>query len=596
MFNLRNLSLFKLIRFINTYFSQYKLTIVLLSVLNFLSSFLEGLGINAIIPLFSFISIGSGEPTDVISQAIKKFFSYFNVAYTLKHLLIFIALLFVIKTALYFFSQYINLMVRSKYERDSRNELLALTVGGDWLYLSKQKIGHLEQAITMNIEMGSKFLLSISSLLLILANLFVYSLLAVNISPTITALTLFFGLALFYGYKPLFKKIREASNLTVKEYKNIAHYVNEIILGIKIIKAGFVERQAARKASNFFETLRELRIKSGLYGIMAAVTLQLAPIFFILGIFAIFYKTSIFNFSSFAVIVYAINRVFINFQSIQAETNSLISLAPFLTTVQNYRNEALSAKEEDKGVKNFNFNDRLEFANVSFTYGAKHRTVSNINFVVKKGEILGLVGPSGAGKTTIVDLFLRLLKPQKGLILLDGVDISEISLKEWRTNVGYVSQDVFLFNDTIASNIRFYDDSLREEDIVKAAKMADIYDFIMKQPEKFKTVIGERGTKLSGGQRQRLALARVLARQPKLLILDEATSALDNESEIAVQKTIESLRGKITVVTIAHRLTTVINFDRLIVLKNGRIVEEGKPQDLLQDKNSYFFKVYNLKK
>ena len=151
-------------------------------------------------------------------------------------------------------------------------------------------------------------------------------------------------------------------------------------------------------------------------------------------------------------------------------------------------------------------------------------------------------------------------------------------------------------NDTISNNIKFYNDDISEQDIIEGAKMANIYDFINNLPNKFQTIIGERGVLLSGGQRQRIIIARILARKPKLLILDEATSALDNESEIQVQKVIENLKGKITALVIAHRLSTIINSDRLLVIDKGKIVEQGKPQELLRDKETYFYKVYNIRK
>jgi ABC-type multidrug transport system fused ATPase/permease subunit len=210
--------------------------------------------------------------------------------------------------------------------------------------------------------------------------------------------------------------------------------------------------------------------------------------------------------------------------------------------------------------------------------------------------MVGIIGPSGAGKTTLVDLILRLFRPVQGRIFVDGRDVSEVNLEEWRTVIGYVSQDMFLLNDSIENNIRFYNHRLSMAAIEKAAKMANIYDFIVSCPGKFDSVIGDRGIMLSAGQRQRIIIARVLARQPKFLILDEATSALDNEAEKEIQTVIENLKGKITVLVIAHRLSTVINADRLMVLDDGRVIEDGPPAKLLGDKNSYFSRLYELRK
>jgi ABC-type multidrug transport system fused ATPase/permease subunit len=215
-----------------------------------------------------------------------------------------------------------------------------------------------------------------------------------------------------------------------------------------------------------------------------------------------------------------------------------------------------------------------------------------VNFSISRGEMVGLIGPSGAGKTTIVDLVLRLFNPTSGEILLDGKNIRKIKLKDWRKNIGYVSQDIFLINDTIANNIKFYDDSISDKEIEEAAKSANIYDFIQNCPEKFETNIGERGIMLSVGQRQRIIIARVLARQPKFLLLDEATSALDNESELKIKESIDGLKGKVPVFIIAHRLSTVMNCDKVLAIENGKIIEQGEPKKLLNDKKSYFYQIY----
>jgi len=220
--------------------------------------------------------------------------------------------------------------------------------------------------------------------------------------------------------------------------------------------------------------------------------------------------------------------------------------------------------------------------------------LNGVNFFIARGEMIGLIGPSGAGKTTIVDLILRLLDPTSGKILLDGKNINNIKTGDWRKNIGYVSQDIFLKNDTIANNIRFYDKSITDEVMIMAAKMANIDDFIQSYPNKYETVIGERGLYISAGQRQRIVIARVLAKQPKILILDEATSSLDNESEKQIQQVIENLKNKVTVFLIAHRLSTVTNCTKLLVLQGGKIIEEGTPQNLLADKESYFYKVNNI--
>ncbi|MEK7646874.1 MAG: ABC transporter ATP-binding protein [Patescibacteria group bacterium] len=565
-----------------------------MAVLSFVSGVLEGIGINAVIPMFSLIA--GSDADDAISKTIQHFFSYFHLSYTVKFLLIFMVLLFIFKAIALFITQYLSVRIKADYERNTRRRLLQSTFAADWPYLSRQKIGHLDQILTTHVNNSSALLFYIGGAILIVVNLIVYSLIAINISFIIAVLALVLGGLLLLLFKPLFYKNRIISREFVQKYKLLAHYVNENIIGIKTIKSMFVEHQALQKGLLYFDNMRNLNIKVAMLENFTNAVLQPVGLFFIIGIFAFFYKTNAFSFASFAVIVYMINRVFVNIQLSQTQVHKMITQVPHLISVLDYEKEIIRHQEKDSGIKKFNFNHILELKNISFAYQDDARVLSDVSFSIKKGAMIGLIGPSGAGKTTIVDLILRLLRPQAGSILVDGTNVTDFSLGEWRRNVGYVSQDIFLINDTISSNIRFYDDSLSDEDIEAAARLANIYDFIAKQPNGFNTVVGERGVRLSGGQRQRIVLARALARKPQILILDEATSALDNESEVLIQKSIKELKSKTTVIVIAHRLSTIMASDKLYVLDGGKIIEEGAPGELMQDKESYFFKTQNIKK
>ncbi len=314
---------------------------------------------------------------------------------------------------------------------------------------------------------------------------------------------------------------------------------------------------------------------------------------FISGVFIFSYGRPGFSIISFLAILYLIQKMFSFIQVTLSKLNGINELIPYIRNVINYQHSAVYNKETDDGLASFAISNGLDFNHIKFSYRHNEPILNDINFSIKVGQTVGLVGPSGVGKTTIVDLLLRLLEPESGHILVDGKDIRNIKLREWRQKVGYVSQDIFLLNDTIENNIKFYGD-ISDEDMIDAVKKAQIYDFVMDSPDKFQTLVGERGIKLSGGQRQRIVLARVLARQPKLLILDEATSSLDNESENKIQEAIKGLHGKISILIIAHRLSTVMHSDKILVLNNGIIAEEGSPQELLNGKDSYFYKNYNL--
>lgn len=575
-------------------YGYYTWPLVLLTFLSFASSLLEAIGINSIIPLFAFVNKNSGRGTDAVSRLVENLFNFLHITYSLRSLLIFIVILFIIKAILLFINTEISARIITGYERATRRTLFSYTLQANWPHLSKQKIGFLEQVLTTDIMNSSILLSLISTTIISVANLIIYIFLSFNISFPIAFLTFGLGVAVFFFFKPFFYRNRKLSQRIEELTKNIAHFVNENMIGIKTIKAAAVEKQVQDVAENYFEKIKELNLRMNRVRNITNTLIQPIGIIFIVGIFSFFYKVLTFNFASFAVIIYSINKVFSYIQLVQAQLHGMGSQLPYVMSIQRYRAQAEDNQEIDIGVNRFNFKKEIEFFDVSFSHNNQAPTLRHINFVIKKGEMVGLIGPSGSGKTTVVDLFLRLYNPSSGKILIDGKDINSIMLPEWRRHIGYVAQDMFLMNDTIENNVRFHNE-LTGADIFEAARQGNIDQFINSLPNKFSTIVGERGTLLSGGERQRIVLARVLARRPEILILDEATSALDNESESFIQKAIETLHGKVTVLIIAHRLSTVRAVDQLLVLESGQLIERGTPQELLEDKDSYFFNAYNIK-
>lgn len=235
-------------------------------------------------------------------------------------------------------------------------------------------------------------------------------------------------------------------------------------------------------------------------------------------------------------------------------------------------NVANSAPEGVEEVTEFRTGLAVE--RVGFTYGGTY-VLRDVSLTIKRGEVIGLVGPSGAGKSTLVDLLVRLYDPTEGVITLDGRDIRRFTMRAYRGLFGIVSQESFLFNDTVRKNIAYGNPDVSDADIVKAAQIADAHEFIMELPDGYDTIIGERGVRLSGGQRQRIAIARAIVHQPPILIFDEATSSLDSESERLVQQAMGRVIKDCTAIIVAHRLTTLQVADRIVVLDQGRIVQEG---------------------
>jgi subfamily B ATP-binding cassette protein MsbA len=230
--------------------------------------------------------------------------------------------------------------------------------------------------------------------------------------------------------------------------------------------------------------------------------------------------------------------------------------------------------------------EHLEFRKVSFQY-EKESVLENINLKVKVGEIIAIVGTSGAGKTTLANLIPRFYDASSGAILIDGIDIRDVTLKSLRDQIGLVTQEIILFNDTVKHNISYGSLEKSDQEIIESAKAAYAHEFIMENPKGYDAIIGERGVKLSGGQRQRIAIARAILKNAPILILDEATSSLDSKAEAEVQVALEKLMEGRTTFIIAHRLSTIKKAHRIIVLSDGKMVEEGTHSELLAREGEY---------
>ena len=229
----------------------------------------------------------------------------------------------------------------------------------------------------------------------------------------------------------------------------------------------------------------------------------------------------------------------------------------------------------------------VELQNVTFAYNGRNPVIKNLSLHIPAGKTIAIVGSTGSGKSTLVKLLLRLYEIQSGTITLDGIELRDLKFRDLRSCIGLVSQDVFLFHGTVAENIAYGSPDATEAEVIEAAKIAEAHDFIMQLPESYDTIVGERGQKLSGGQRQRIAIARAVLKNPPILILDEATSAVDNETEAAIQRSLERITANRTTIAIAHRLSTVRNADCIYVMEYGKLVEQGRHEQLLAKRGIY---------
>ncbi|MBI2610915.1 ABC transporter ATP-binding protein [Candidatus Kaiserbacteria bacterium] len=586
--------LLSVVRLARRAYAPYRLQILALTGLGFVGGILEGIGINAVIPLLTF-ALGLQSPaTDMLSQMIQALFTFAHVPFVPRYLLAFIVLLFIGKALMSLWISYIQIRITNEYERATRAKLFSMVLNASWPYLLRQKLGNLETLLMIDAPAATSLLAKLSFTITLLTGLLMYLAVAFSISPLVTLSTLLLGALVFVSLRSLIDRVHGISRTRAESFRDTMHHVTEHVGGLKSVKAYGVELSAIGLGNSLFEHIKALTMRIAMF--QATATQLVAPIgvIYIAGILALAFKTSFISFAALPAILYLIYRIFTYVQQLQNNVQYISELAPHLERVIHYESDAAGGVPPASGEQPFVFNNSLEFDKVSFEYLPGREVLKKISFTIRKGSMVGIVGPSGAGKTTMVDLILRLLEPSSGAIKLDGVDCREISLSAWRENVAYVSQDLFLLHDTIRNNIRFYDDSITDEEVWEAARMAHIDGFIKESPEGLDTLVGERGIQLSAGERQRIVIARALARKPQLLILDEATSALDNESEAHIKKVIEELKGRITIVAIAHRLSTIMGSDSLIVLSDGELVEEGTPKKLLADTSSYFYKVSTI--
>ncbi|MBI3633252.1 MAG: ABC transporter ATP-binding protein [Candidatus Vogelbacteria bacterium] len=495
-------------------FWSYRLQILILTFLSLINGALEGIGLSVVIPFLSFFVKDEYGSKDAVSKIIEQLFSYVNLPLSLRTLFFFVAFLFVFKGIILFLITYFTNFIATNYEEQARGKLFKSVLESDWSHLSKQKLGYLDQVLITDVNNSSYLLALVGTIILVIAKIFVYIFIAFEISRIITVFAAVAGLSTFILFRPLFSKNRLANERQEGVYKELSHHVNESFVGMKSIKSAAVESSVIQRALLFFSNMKKNRMDLILVSSVTDVAISLFSVVFILAVFAMFYKTSTFNLAYFSIIIYAISRIFAQIQSLQSYLHGVVTAVPYLRNLLKYEKQALASRESDSGLKSFLFSSGLEFNHVSFTHTDSVKdTLSDISFTVNKGQTVGLIGPSGSGKTTIADIALRLQRPTTGMMLLDGVNVNDVSMQSWRSNIGYVSQDVFLLNDTIENNIRFYSDTVTHNDVIEAAKLANIYDHIIGLPNGFETIIGERGIKLSGGQKQRVVLARALIRK-----------------------------------------------------------------------------------
>lgn len=572
------------------------------------SSAFSGVSLGMIIPLVDNVIAGKKIPIpapQLLPAQVRGVIDAVNAMspmVLLNRMIIVVLVLWLLKSFFEFCQNYFMNDAAQRVIRDIKNIIYRKLLDLSLDYYSTHSTGKLMSRITYDAAViRDAITTGLTDLLYQPIQLFIYFLLlcAVKLYFAIPWHILIVSVVLFplvvYPVAKIGKRLKAISRQSQEKMADITTTLHETISGMRVVKAFSMEDYEAKKFAGQNQQFYRLMMKS------VKRMIVVSPITEFVGVFCI------------AVILWMAGKEIVSgamsagaFVTFLASMLSLMRPIKRLTNVYSINQQAMAAAvrifevldtkstiaDKPGAVEVPRISKSFTFEHVHFGYDGKE-VLSDVNLSVRPGEVVAFVGPSGVGKTTLVNLVPRFYDATGGSIKIDGVDIRDCTLKSLRGQIGIVTQETILFNDTVAANISYGAAEKRTDDIIRAAKIANAHDFIMKMPKGYDTVIGERGFRLSGGEKQRLAIARALFKDPPILILDEATSQLDTGSEILVQEAIDRMMKGRTVFVIAHRLSTIKHADRIYVMDGGRIAETGNHEDLVQ-KSGLYKRLYDM--
>jgi len=570
--------------------------------LTLISSLLEGIGILFAMPLIQGIETSDGDISsdNKIIILLRSFLILLGINYTVINLLITIAIIFLFKGFVSFATMYYNSFLRSQLLFTLKKKLFDGYTSMTYEYYSKRDTGHFVNIINGQIEGVMYGYQDLVRFVIQIFSASVYLVFAFIVAWRFGIIVVILGGFLLLSFRFINRRVQKISRLKSGEGSYLNHMIIQILYSYKYLSSTSQVKILRDKVLSSISRLVNYQFKTDSASGLMQVAQEPIAICFV----CILMITQIAYFDQplgpILISILMFYRAFGAMMIMQSNLQNTFSYSGNFEMVYNEFTSLSKNREINGHLKVKSFNHSLKLLDVNYSYeNNSDNVLNNLNITINVNTTIALIGESGSGKSTLVDIITLVLKPNSGLILVDGINAKDIDLDSWRKQIGYVSQEAVIFDDTIANNICLNTkeserDKVFIEKIIYAAKLADLDDFINTLPSGYSTVVGERGVRLSGGQRQRLFIAREIFRNPRVLILDEATSALDSESELSIQKSIDKLKGKVTVIIIAHRLSTIKNVDYVYLLHKGSIIEHGSYEQLKNLKTSKLNKLIDL--
>lgn len=507
----------------------------------------------------------------------------------------------VLRPPIEYLRQYLAQWVGNRILFDIREQLFDHIQKLSLRFYSQSKTGEIISRVIHDVEQTKSFVMTglmniwLDMTTIIIA---VVIMLTMDVRLTLIAIALFplyaVSVKLFYG------RLRQLTRKRSQSLAEVQGHLHERVQGIPVTRSFALETyeqdQFTERNKNFLNrALDHTEWNARTFAVMNTIT-DLGPLI-VIGFAGYFTITSGLTVGTMVAFVNYMDRVYAPLRRLINSSTTLVQSIASMDRVYEFIDEPYDIKDKEGAEWIEKVDGHVQFTDVSFQYEADEEMVlHNISLEVKQGETIAFVGMSGGGKSTIISLIPRFYDVTSGSIKIDGIDIRDVQARSIRDNIGMVLQDNILFSESIAMNIRMGKPDASDEEVIAAAKAANAHEFISELSNGYETMVGERGVKLSGGQKQRIAIARVFLKNPPLLILDEATSALDLESEQLIQEALEKLASNRTTFIVAHRLSTITHADRIILIENGRIAEQGTHEQLMEKKTGYYnlYQVQNL--